>query len=84
VLTVPESALVVAASGSALFVLEPRGELYAARRAAVVTGERSDGRVEIRSGLRDGERVAVAGVSLLTDGAPAIEAPAADGTVGNR
>jgi membrane fusion protein (multidrug efflux system) len=69
VLTVPREALIITAQGSALFLLEPRGRTFQARRVAVETGEIAGDRVEIRSGLEPGDRVAVAGVSLLTDGA---------------
>ncbi|HXU46440.1 MAG TPA: efflux RND transporter periplasmic adaptor subunit [Thermoanaerobaculia bacterium] len=76
-LTVPEEALVVAESGSALFVaVRGRGRLYAHRRA-VETGARGGGRVEILRGLSPGEKVVVGGAALLAEGDPvaAIEEP---------
>jgi len=73
-LTVPESALVIAAGGTSLFVLEPRGDVYVANRVPVEVGERAHRRVVILQGLTEGQRIAVAGTSLLTDGARAFEA----------
>jgi len=40
-----------------------------ARQRVVKTGHRRDGQVEILSGLKAGERVAVDGAGFLTDGA---------------
>lgn len=76
-ITVPEEALVLGSSGAALFVVE-RADGWPvrlrARRVAVETGVRGEGRVEVTRGLREGERVAVTGAALLTDGAPAVDA----------
>jgi cobalt-zinc-cadmium efflux system membrane fusion protein len=74
-LCVPQEALVVVSGGHSVFVLSPRGESYSARRVNVETGDRAGGRVEILRGLNHGDRVAVAGVSMLTDGATAVESP---------
>jgi RND family efflux transporter MFP subunit len=83
VLTVPRDALIITADGSALFLLEPRGRTFQARRVAVETGEIAGDRVEILSGLEAGDRVAVAGVSLLSDGVwaqdPALSSDATPG-----
>jgi RND family efflux transporter MFP subunit len=64
-LTVPEQALVISEGGSALFVVEGG----TARRRAVTTGGRADGRIEVVSGLAPGDKVVVDGAALLTDGA---------------
>jgi RND family efflux transporter MFP subunit len=73
-LTVPEEALVISEGGSAIFVVE--GGM--ARRRAVTTGGRADGRIEVVSGLAAGDKVVVNGAALLTDGArvEAVEEPA--------
>ncbi|MCY1361912.1 efflux transporter, RND family, MFP subunit [compost metagenome] len=47
---------------------EPQG--MTVRRVAVKTGERWDGRVEIVSGLKEGDRVVVSGQLKLSDGMP--------------
>src|SRR6185295_6483657 len=76
-LTVPEEALVVAESGSALFVaVRGHGQLLAHRRE-VETGARGGGRVEILRGLSPGDKVVVGGAALLAEGDPvaAIEEP---------
>ena len=77
VLSVPLEALTFWSGGRAVFVLEPAGRAYEARRVRVQLGDRNAERVEITDGLREGDRVAVAGVSQLTDGATVSEiAPA--------
>ncbi len=43
------------------------------RYCPVQVGNRSAGRIEILDRLRDGERVAVLGTELLTDGLLAVE-----------
>ena len=73
-ITVPEEALIVDGGVAMVFVLEPSGAQYRARRRLVQSGSRSDGRVEILDGLQPGERVAVRGAELLADGLPATEA----------
>ena len=74
--TVPQEALLVDGGVSSVFLLEPSGAEYRARRRLVVVGSWSDGRVEILDGLSAGERVAVRGAEFLADGLPAVEAEA--------
>lgn len=83
-LTVPEEALVVAESGSALFVARRGQGRLIAHREAVETGARGDGRVEILRGLSPGDRVVVRGAALLAEGDPlvALESESADGGAG--
>lgn len=71
-LTVPEEALVVAESGSAVFVVDRRKGFMALRRP-VETGARGDGTVEIVRGLDPGERVVVSGASMLEHGDVVVE-----------
>jgi RND family efflux transporter MFP subunit len=71
-LTVPEEALALTESGSAVFVIErKRGRV--ARLRPVETGSRGNGRIEILRGIDAGDRVAVSGVSLLNDGDQVVE-----------
>jgi len=79
VITVPEEALIVSSGGAAAYLVEGRGNSARARRVAVALGRRGAGRVVVRSGLSDGDRVAVSGVSLLSDGASVVET---EGTAG--
>lgn len=82
VLTVPEEAVFTDAGGEAVFVVQGRSgpfERAIARRAPVETGGRADGRVEIRSGVREGDHVVVAGGESLTDGAPVTEVKEKEG-----
>ncbi len=74
--TVPQEALIVDGGVASVFVLEPSGTQYRARRRLVQAGSRSEGRVEVLDGLRPGERVAVRGAELLADGLLATEADA--------
>lgn len=76
VLTVPEDAIVAASDGPAVFVAS-MGEgrrVYRVKRVAVETGGRAHGRVEIRSGLRDGDRIVVSGADALSDDSLVTEA----------
>jgi multidrug efflux pump subunit AcrA (membrane-fusion protein) len=59
---VPRSAV----SEGTAWVIDTAG---VAHRRAVTTGLEGDGRVEIRAGLTPGERVVVAGATLLSEGA---------------
>ncbi len=75
-ITLPQEALVVDGGVASVFVLEPSGTGYRARRRLVVPGSWSDGRIEVLDGLQAGERVAVRGAEFLSDGLPAAEAEA--------
>jgi len=85
-LTVPEEALIVVDSGSALFTAERARDGYIAKRRPVDTGARGNGRVEIVRGLAPGDKVIVSGAALLSSGdavtamtEPAPGAPATSG-----
>lgn len=76
VLSVPEDAIVAGVDGPALFVAaasEGSFNRFRVKRVPVVTGGHAGGRVEITSGLHDGDRVVVSGVDALTDDALASE-----------
>ncbi|MEA2237881.1 MAG: rane fusion protein multidrug efflux system [Thermoanaerobaculia bacterium] len=76
VLSVPEDAIVAGTEGAALFVASTSEGSFArfhVKRVPVVTGGRANGRVEITSGLHDGDRVVVSGVDSLTDDTIAAE-----------
>ncbi len=76
VLTVPEDAIVPGTDGPALFVAansEGAFNRFHVKRVAVVAGGRANGRVEILSGLHDGDRVVISGVDALADDAIATE-----------
>lgn len=63
---VPEQSVVLRPAGEVVYVIAD-GE---ARARPVITGERIDGLVEIRSGIAAGAAIAVDGAGFLTDGAP--------------
>jgi RND family efflux transporter MFP subunit len=69
-LTLPEEALVVAESGSAVFVAERSHGGMVAKRRPVETGARGDGRVEILRGVSPGDKVVIGGAALLAEGDP--------------
>lgn len=64
-LVVPEQAVVLRPAGSVVYAVD--GELVKER--PVKTGVLRDGELEITTGLKSGETVAVDGASLLSDGA---------------
>lgn len=81
-LTVPEEALVVAESGSALFVAQRSQGHLIAHREAVETGARGGGRVEILRGLSPGDKVVVGGAALLAEGDPIAAIEGGEGSEG--
>ena len=64
-LAVPESAVLVKDGHALVYVVQPDGT---AARRAVETGQRSDGKVAILSGLAEGDPVVVSGAGFLRDG----------------
>ncbi len=62
---VPETAVVLRPAGDVVYVIKDG----VAHQRPVTVGERFDGRIEIRQGLKAGETVAVNGAGFLTDGA---------------
>lgn len=77
VITVPAEAVVAGAEGPSVFVsalAEGVFRQFRVRRAPVQLGGRAGGRVEIISGLQDGDRVVVAGADALSDDASVTEA----------
>lgn len=74
VLTIPETAVTYTAYGDTVFVAQSgERQSLTAKRVAVKVGERWNGRVEIESGLRKGDRVVTSGQIKLSDGV-AVEA----------
>ena len=76
VLTVPDDAIVAGAEGPAVFVLalnDGMQRAYRVKRADVETGGRANGRIEVKSGVRDGDRVVVSGADALSDDALVVE-----------
>jgi membrane fusion protein (multidrug efflux system) len=63
VLQIPEQAVMTTAAGSIVFVVDGGR----AGRRSVTLGERRQGSVEVKSGVRAGERVVVEGQEGLTD-----------------
>src|SRR5205823_5602555 len=76
VITIPEEAIVSGSEGTAIFVVatsEGRFNRFRVKRVPVEISGRANGRVEIMSGVRDGQRVVVSGADALTDDAVATE-----------
>ncbi|HEX6693293.1 MAG TPA: efflux RND transporter periplasmic adaptor subunit [Longimicrobiales bacterium] len=78
VLLVPGAAVVGGQGGQAVFVVQDGKAV----RRAVETGVTSEGRVEIRSGLSEGEQIVVAGNNLLRDGMGVRAVSATEGSPG--
>lgn len=64
-LTVPQTAVLYREDKPGVFVIDANGRV---RFRPVVAGARAAGRIEVVSGLRAGERVAVQGAGFLADG----------------
>ncbi len=71
-LTVPEDALVKRSGISSVWVLETTGDHFRANHRIVTLGGQNDGTWQVVDGLAEGERIAVRGVELLSDGGLAI------------
>ncbi|XAH25869.1 efflux RND transporter periplasmic adaptor subunit [Xylophilus sp. GW821-FHT01B05] len=68
-LTVPETAVTYSAYGDTVFVAQQEGtQPLTVQRVGVKLGERAGGRVEIVSGLQEGQRVVTSGQLKLADG----------------
>lgn len=72
-LTVPEEALVLSETGSSIYLVDHDRSGLVARRRAVETGTRGNGRIEVLRGLSPGDRIVVSGAGLLTEGDPVAE-----------
>ncbi len=72
-ITVPEQALVMGASGEAVYVLDSAVNPMRVHLRPVQLGGRAGGRVEVLQGLRPGERVVAGGTAPLSDGAAVVE-----------
>jgi len=69
VLAVPETAVTYTAYGQMVFIAEPDAQqALRVRRVAVTTAQRWEGKVEIQSGLQEGQQVVVSGQIKLSDG----------------
>jgi multidrug efflux pump subunit AcrA (membrane-fusion protein) len=76
-LAVPEAAIVRRGQLSSVFVVDADNH---ARLRLVNASEPADGRVEIRAGVRAGERVVLSPPPALADGSPVVVGPAAPGS----
>ncbi len=77
VLTIPEEAVVAGEDGPAVFVVsiaEGFESGLRVKRVAIETVGRAGGRTEVKSGLRDGDRIVVTGADGLSDNARVVEA----------
>lgn len=70
VLAVPEAAVQFEGDQAYVFVITPKGEGTAARKQAVDTGVSQDGWVEIRGGLKAGERIVADGLNRIQNNQP--------------
>jgi membrane fusion protein (multidrug efflux system) len=68
VLTIPDTAISYAPYGDSVFLIEQQGEKSTAVRRQIETGGTRGGRVEVLSGLSEGEQVVSAGHNKLRSG----------------
>ncbi len=67
-MAVPEAAIQFEGDQAYVFVIDPRGQGLAARKQAVDVGSSQDGFVEIRGGLKAGEKVVADGLNRIQNG----------------
>lgn len=84
VLAVPEAAVQFEGDQAYVFVIATRGPGLAARKQAVDTGASQDGFVEIRGGLRSGDKVVADGLNRIQDGQPVRVGGGKPGAAGGR
>lgn len=70
VLTLPEQSVSYNPYGNSVFVIEEKDGSLLAQRRQIETGAVRNGRVEVVSGLQDGEKVVTAGHNKLRNGMP--------------
>jgi len=68
VLTIPDTAISYAPYGDSVFVIEQKDEKSTVVRRQIETGGTREGRVEVLSGLSEGEQVVSAGHNKLRSG----------------
>ncbi|MCU1718141.1 efflux RND transporter periplasmic adaptor subunit [Pseudomonas sp. 5P_3.1_Bac2] len=69
-LSVEQTAIVASAYGDTVFIAEPNGAGWRAKRVAVQTGDSWGNRIEVLSGLKAGQKVVLSGQIKLSDGSP--------------
>jgi membrane fusion protein (multidrug efflux system) len=69
-LSVPEAAVAVQGDAAFVYVLQPRGSQMLAEQRPVLTGLRQAGYVELREGVRAGDRIVADGLNKVTAGQP--------------
>jgi membrane fusion protein, multidrug efflux system len=67
-LVIPETAITYTAYGNTVFLAKHQDQKITVQRVAVEVGERQQGYVEIKSGLKAGDQVVVSGQLKLSDG----------------
>ena len=70
VVAAPEAAVSVQGASNFVYVLTKQGEATIAEQRPVLTGARQDGMVEIRDGLKAGERIVADGLNKIQPGQP--------------
>jgi len=84
VITIPDTAISYAPYGDSVFVIEEKDGQTTVSRRQIETGKRRDGRVEVLTGLEEGEQVVSAGHNKLRNGQAvvidALPAPAQRGS----
>lgn len=67
-LIIPETAITYTAYGNTVFLAKHQDQKITVQRVAIEVGERQQGYVEIKSGLKAGDQVVVSGQLKLNDG----------------
>lgn len=83
-LAVPEAAVQFQGDSAAVMRIVPQGERTVAQRVTVAVGAREGGFVEIRDGLRSGDRVVASGLNRVQPNQPVRVAGAAGGAAGGQ
>ena len=73
VIALPETAVTYSPFGNTIFVVAEQGDGHVVQRRQIETGDMRDGKVEIISGIKPGDRIVGAGHNKLRNGMRVIE-----------
>lgn len=68
IIAIPVNTIQSDDKGKYVYVMEAKGEQWAARRKTIVTGESYEGKIEVKSGLAAGDRLIIEGFQTLYEG----------------
>ncbi|RGP36876.1 efflux RND transporter periplasmic adaptor subunit [Pseudotabrizicola alkalilacus] len=72
VITVPQTAVISSLYGDSIYVVKPDGDGLKVEQAFVTLGRRADDRIEVISGIADGDQIVTSGQNRLSNAAKVV------------